>query len=79
MTSLQCLSLQLFISFYLVSQICIYCFMGRQINSLNHSYLFLYCGILLDYSNVLNIVKTSITSPKWRFHIYVPLGLIMAK
>lgn len=61
MTSLQCLSLQLLEFFYLLSQIVIYRFLGRQINSLNNSYLFPYRGILLKYSNVLNIFQINIS------------------
>lgn len=62
MTNLQCLSLQLLISFYLLSHIFMYGF--YKINSLNNPYLFTSCGILLEYFNVLNIVRTSKTSPK---------------
>lgn len=69
MTSLQCLSLQLLEFFYLLSQIVIYRFLGRQINSLNNSYLFPYCGILLKYSNVLDIFQINITSPKYIPHL----------
>lgn len=77
MKSLQCLSLQLLIFFYLLSHIFICCF--YKINSLNNPYLFTSCGILLEYFNVLNIVRTSKTSPIQCFHIYVTLGLIITK